>query len=65
MLCLRYARLKRRSPFIRDKPILSSEKMLHKDYGRKGSVAKKSLGREPKMAWRQVELTGGKQTVVK
>jgi hypothetical protein len=27
--------------FIRDKPILSSERMLHKDYDRKGSVAKK------------------------
>jgi hypothetical protein len=30
-----------RSLFIRDKPILSSEKILHKDYDRKGSVAKK------------------------
>jgi hypothetical protein len=31
------------SLFIRDKPILSSERMLHKDYYRKGSVEKKSL----------------------
>jgi hypothetical protein len=30
--------------FIRGKPILSSERKLHKDYDRKGSVAKnKSL----------------------
>jgi hypothetical protein len=30
--------------FIRDKSILSSERMLHKDYGRKGSIVKiKSL----------------------
>jgi hypothetical protein len=27
--------------FIADKPILSSEKMLHKNYDRKGSVEKK------------------------
>jgi hypothetical protein len=30
---------KRLSIFIRDKPILSSERMLHKDYDRKGSAA--------------------------
>jgi hypothetical protein len=30
----------RPSIFIRDKPILSSERMLHKDYDCKGSVAK-------------------------
>jgi hypothetical protein len=28
---------------IRDKPILSSERMLHKDYDRKGSVEKMSV----------------------
>jgi hypothetical protein len=33
----------RRSLFIRDKPVLSSEKMLQKYSYRKGSVAKKSL----------------------
>jgi hypothetical protein len=27
----------------KDKPILSSERLLHKNYGRKGSVEKKSL----------------------
>jgi hypothetical protein len=30
----------RTSIFIRDKPIFSSERMLHKDYNRKGSVEK-------------------------
>jgi hypothetical protein len=29
--------------FLRDKPILSSETMLHKDYDHKGSVWKKNL----------------------
>jgi hypothetical protein len=29
--------------FIRDKPIFSSERMLHKDYYRRSSVEKKSL----------------------
>jgi hypothetical protein len=33
----------RPSIFIRDKPIFSSEKMLHKDYYRKSSVEKKTL----------------------
>jgi hypothetical protein len=31
------------SIFIRDKPIFSSERVLYKDYGSKGSVEKKSL----------------------
>jgi hypothetical protein len=29
--------------FIRDKPIFSAERMLHKDYYRKGSVEKNVL----------------------
>jgi hypothetical protein len=33
----------RRSLFIREKPNLSSVKLLHKDYERKGSVAKTNL----------------------
>jgi hypothetical protein len=42
--------------YIQDKPILSSEKMLHKDYYCKGSVEKKNLvwglkGLEAKMGW--------------
>jgi hypothetical protein len=40
--------------------------MLHKDYGRKGSVAKEKLsGRDPQGAWSQDELIGGKPPVVK
>jgi mevalonate pyrophosphate decarboxylase len=36
--------LQRRSLFVRCKPIISSEKLLHKNYDRKSSVAKnKSL----------------------
>jgi hypothetical protein len=38
------------SLLIRDKPILSLERMLHKDYGRKGSIAKKISGRDPRGA---------------
>jgi hypothetical protein len=35
--------------------------MLHKDYDRKGSVArKKNSGRESQGDWRQDELIGGK-----
>jgi hypothetical protein len=33
----------RPSVFIRDKPIFCSERMLHKDYDRKGSVEEKPL----------------------
>jgi hypothetical protein len=56
----------RRSLFIRDKPIHSSERALHKDYYRKGSVAKKKKisGREPQGPWRQDQLIGGKPPVV-
>jgi hypothetical protein len=40
--------------------------MLHKDYDRKGSIAKKKTsGRDHQGAWRQDELTGGKPPVVK
>jgi hypothetical protein len=44
------------SIFLRDKLIFSSERMLHKDYDRNGSVAKKNSGRESRGAWRQYEL---------
>jgi hypothetical protein len=54
------------SIFIRDKPILSSERMWHKAYDRKGWVAKKEIsGRESQGVCRQDELTGGKLSVVK
>jgi hypothetical protein len=52
------------SIFIRDKPVLSSEKMLHKDYDRMGSVEKIS-GRVPQGAWRHDERNGGKPPVAK
>jgi hypothetical protein len=38
--------LERPSIFIRDKLIFSSERMLHKDYYRKSSVAEKIAGPE-------------------
>jgi hypothetical protein len=45
MLNVRYEHLTKakRSLFITDKPILSSGRILHKDYDRKGSVEKESL----------------------
>jgi hypothetical protein len=56
----------RRSLFVRHTHILSSEKMLHTDYNRNGSVAKKKIsGREPQGAWCQDELIGGKPPFVK
>jgi hypothetical protein len=51
--------------FMRDKPILLSERMLHKDYDRKGSVEKKISARESQGACLQDELAGGKPPVVK
>jgi hypothetical protein len=54
------------SIFIREKPILSSERKLQEDYDRKGSVAKeKTSGHEPQKVWRQDDLMGGKLPVVK
>jgi hypothetical protein len=51
----------RPSIFIRDKPIFSSERMLHKDYYRKSSVEKKTLivdlkGLYAKTKWIAVNL---------
>jgi hypothetical protein len=52
---------------MRDKPTRSAEKMIHKAYDRKSSVAKKKKksGLEPQGAWHQEELTGCKLPVVK
>jgi hypothetical protein len=55
----------RPSIFLRDKPIFSSEKMLHNDYYRKSLVEKKISARGSQGAWRQGELIGGKPPVVK
>jgi hypothetical protein len=49
----------RRSIFIRNTPISSSERILHKDYDRKVS------GRQSQGIWRQNELIGGKPPIVK
>jgi hypothetical protein len=57
--------LKMSSIFIRDKPILSSERMLHKYYDHKGSVGGKISGHEPQGAWRLDEVIGCKPTVTK
>jgi hypothetical protein len=43
MLYVRYVHLTRPIIFIRDKPVLSSERMLRKGYYRKSSVAKMSV----------------------
>jgi hypothetical protein len=51
--------------FISDKPIFSSERMLHKNYYRKSSVEKKKSGPGSQGAWRQDELIGGEPTVLK
>jgi hypothetical protein len=49
----------------KDRPVLSSERMLHKDYDRKCSVEKEITGRESPGVCRQDELIGGKPPVVK
>jgi hypothetical protein len=46
------------------RPILSLEKMLHKEYERKCSV-EKNIGRESQGVCHQDELIGGKSPVVK
>jgi hypothetical protein len=56
----------RRSLFVREKHILSSEGMIHKDYDNKGLFLKKKVpGRESQRDWRQDELIGDKPPVVK
>jgi hypothetical protein len=53
------------SIFIRVKPIFSSERILHKNYYRKGSVEKGISGRESQGAWRPDEMIDGEPPVVK
>jgi hypothetical protein len=55
----------KRNLFKRVKPILSSKRLLRKDYYPKGSVEKRISGREPQGGWRQNELIDGKPPVVK
>jgi hypothetical protein len=54
----------RPSIYIRDKPIFSSERVLHKDYNHNGSVEKNIYGRESQGTWWQDELMAGKPLVV-
>jgi hypothetical protein len=55
----------RPSIFVGGNPIFSSERVLHKDYDRKGSVEKKVSGRESQGTRRQDELIGVNPPVVK
>jgi hypothetical protein len=50
------------SKFIRDKPIFSSERMLHNDYDHKGSVEKKMAleSTQPLTDMSTRNLSGGK-----
>jgi hypothetical protein len=50
---------------VNDKPILSSERMLYKDYNRRCSIERKESGRESQGAQSKEELIGGKPQVVK
>jgi hypothetical protein len=50
---------------LNDRHILSSERMLYKDYDRRCSIEKKYSGRESQRARRQDELIGGKPPVAK
>jgi hypothetical protein len=50
---------------MRDKPVISSERMLHKDYDHKGSVEKNISGHDSQWAWRQDELIGGNPPLAK
>jgi hypothetical protein len=50
---------------LNDRPILSSESILYKEYDSRCSNEKKKSGRESHGARRQDELIGGKLPVVK
>jgi hypothetical protein len=50
---------------VNDRLILSSERMLHKDYDQRCSIEKKNSLRESQGARRQDEMIGGKPPVVK
>jgi hypothetical protein len=49
--------------FIGDKPIFSSERMLHEDYYHKDSVKKTISGRGSQDTWCQEELDGAKPPI--
>jgi hypothetical protein len=64
-ICVIHTLDKKPSLFVRDKPIFSSGRMLHKDYDRKSSVEKKISGHKSQVTWREDELIGSKLPVVK
>jgi hypothetical protein len=43
---------------VNDRPILSPERMLHKDCDHNSTVEKQISGHDPQGAWHQDELTG-------
>jgi hypothetical protein len=55
--------LARPAAIVNDRPILSSERNLHKEYNGKCSVGEKNTGREPQDTWRQDEMIGSKPPV--
>jgi hypothetical protein len=56
-MCAKYTLDETPGIFIRDKPIFSSERMLHKDYYYQGSVGgNKISGRGSQEAWQQDEM---------
>jgi hypothetical protein len=50
---------------VNDRPILSSERMLHKDHNGKCSFGKKNAGHKSQEVCRQDDLIAGKPPVVK
>jgi hypothetical protein len=50
---------------VKDRPTLSSERMLHKEYSPKCSAEKKNTGHGSQGAWRKDELIGSKLPVIK
>jgi hypothetical protein len=65
MLYVRYVHLTRAKHIHKRQTHLLVREILHEDYERKGSVAKKISGRNPQGTWHPDELTGGKPAVVK
>jgi hypothetical protein len=67
MLFVRYVHLTKAKAIIREKPVLSSGRMLHKLYDHRGSVVKKEKksGSCPRGVLCQDELISGKPPVVK
>jgi hypothetical protein len=50
--------------FIRDNPIISSDRMLHKDRDQIVQFQEEISGFEPQRDWRQDEMSGCKPPVV-